>query len=423
MGRIRFSKRGFVFFILLSIAEMHQAGVIGIWYLTAVFISLLIAFYASINYLNKCNAIRCCEKIYIEPVRILIFQWIIICGYNILLYCFGVGQISLMKSSLIQMSLPGVVLLGGWGFFYICRNNALRYLKYSIFANFLIVLIFKLFQMGISDFLSGILSVFSGMSLGNPLETNADAVFAVGLLFLYMCQQRFFEKKPLLLKVFLMMLLIFLCGKRSQYLALFVLGVFSFLTDWVSEKKLYRFEIVASIVMIGIYYGYIFLMDKGILSAFLYAQGVNGMGRLQMWDYVAQFLEFSPTFMGHGYSFSTLMLENNRIWTYKGAAYSLHGGILGFYNDMGFILFGAWMIFNLIIVPKIFRKKYGYNIMNLYWSLTIYLFILYLTESSINHFITQTTYIVILLHAISNIGYVAEKSSKELKKWKNAQNT
>ena len=184
-------------------------------------------------------------------------------------------------------------------------------------------------------------------------------------------------------------------------MSLACLALFSFLTSFVKEKNLYKFETIASIAIVIVYYCYIFLISNNTLLSYLYSIGINSMGRFQMWAYVGQFLEFSPSYFGHGYSFSTLMLEKKHIWTYNGAVFGLHGGILGFYTDMGFIMFGLWMIFNLIVIPKHFRKKYGFQVTNLYWALTVYLFILYITESTINHFITQSLYMIILLHAIN----------------------
>ena len=398
MAKIYLSRTGLIFLFIISIAELFQAGILPVWYLTAILISCILFGFGFLLYIRNRNKLT---QETILPVRLLIGQWIIYDIYNIWLYVIGVGHTDFFKSSMIQMTFPLIILLGGWGFYYIFKRNALRYFVYSIVINFILVLVYQLFKMGPRNFFGGIMGVFNGISVGNPFETNSDAVFSIGLYFLYLVNQKNFEKPPRKRKLLILLILIILCGKRSQYLALAVLAIFSLLTGFVPEKKLYKFETIASIMMIVTYYGYIYLMDTGILSSFLYDSGINGMGRIQMWSYVAQYFDFSPMFLGHGYSFSTLMLENNRVWTYNGAVYSLHGGVIGFYNDLGFIIFGLWMIINLIVIPKYYRKRYGYHVTNLYWVLTVYLFVLYLTESSINHFITQTLYIVILLHAIN----------------------
>ena len=43
-------------------------------------------------------------------------------------------------------------------------------------------------KMDFGDFLQGIASVFTGLSIGNPFDTNADAVFTLGVFFLYFCK-------------------------------------------------------------------------------------------------------------------------------------------------------------------------------------------------------------------------------------------
>ena len=81
-----------------------------------------------------------------------------------------------------------------------------------------------------------------------------------------------------------------------------------------------------------------------------------------MWDYVAQFTEFSPDYLGNGYQFSNLILEHDRVHVYNGHTYVLHSDILKEYFDMEFIQF---------VIPYLFRKKYVYRIGNFCWSLII----------------------------------------------------
>lgn len=402
MKKVNVSALGILFIALLTIAEIHQSGILRMWYLTAVLISVLMWGFAFFYRIGAPGYPYTGKSYYTWPAVIIASQWIVIFAYNILLYLAGIGEPKFAKSSLIQMTLPMLILMGGWGFFYVFKQKAFSYLTFSLVLNFIVILIYQLFRMGIVDFFKGITSVFSGLSIGNPLETNSDAVFALGLFFLFLCNQKYIGPRPCkYTKPLLLLVFIFFCGKRSQYAALLLLALFSFVTGFIPRKNMPGLENLVSVIIIAVYYLYIYLMGSGFLLNFLYDHGVNGMGRFQMWDYVSRFYDFTPAFLGHGFSFSTLMLEHNEIWAYQGAVYSLHGGIIGFYNDLGFLMMGCWMCFNLITVTTIFRKKYGHDIANLYWQLTAYLFVLYLTESSINHFITQTVYIVILLHAVS----------------------
>lgn len=401
MKKVRVSALAILFIGLLTIAEINQSGIIRMWYLTAVLISGAIWGFAILYRVGTPGYPYTVTSYYTKPAVIICSQWIVVFAYNMFLYAVGIGESRFVKSSLIQMTLPLLVLMGGWGFYTLFRQRALSYLAFSIALNFIIVLSFQMLKMDFGDFLQGIASVFTGLSIRNPFETNADAVFTLGLFFLYFCNRKYIDGQTQKSKMFFLVILIILCGKRSQYVALLSVVLFSALSGIFPRKIIPWLENLASVLIILIYYLYIFLIGNGLLLNFLYDHGINGMGRFQMWDYVSRFYEFTPAFPGHGFSFSTLMLENDRVWTYQDAVYSLHGGVIGFYNDLGFIMMGLWMCFNLIIVTNIFRKKYGRDISNLYWQMTAYLFVLYLTESSINHFITQTAYIVILLHSIA----------------------
>lgn len=399
MLRISISVLGFVFLILLTIVELFLAGILPMWYLTAVMLSITFCALGALLIIKKGRI-----NIKINPIAMLPLQWGIYIIYNLFLYIFKIGTPEFQKSSLIQSTIPMIILLGGYAFYAIFENYALKYFICSVFLNFILVLIIQFYKMGVTDFFAGISSVFNGLSVNNPFEKNADAIFCLGLYFIYMCNREFWnQQKTKKYKFVLMLLLLILCGKRSQFLALSLIALFFIIIGrHVSEKMLYRLEKGVSIAFIIIYYVYIYLIANGELITFLYDKGINGMGRLQMWGYVSQFITFSPKFMGNGYSFSTLMLESNRIWTYNDAVYGLHGSVIGFYSDLGFIMFGLWLVINMLIIPSILKRVYDRKISDLYWMMTVYLFVLYLTESSINHFMTQSLYIIILLHAVNS---------------------
>ena len=193
MIKVRLSKTAFVFLIFLTVAELFQAGVISGWHLTAVMISVFIFACGLLLLIKNGSVNQSCE---VKPAIFVVSQWLVFILYNFVLYLVGVGETIFMKSSMIQVTLPFFILSGGWGFYYIFKNNALRYFRYSIFINFLLVIVIEFFQLGPLAFLKGIASVFSGLSVENPLEKSFDAVFAIGLYFIYMFNMKNFENKP-----------------------------------------------------------------------------------------------------------------------------------------------------------------------------------------------------------------------------------
>ena len=411
MNKIKITKSGLISLIFLTIAQLHQSGIAQVYYLTAIIISFLFFVYGS--------AKKCALNIKTKDMQdaadatiIICVQWIVVFIYNISIHILGIAESNYTKSSLIQMTFPLIVLLGGWGLFCLFREQALKYLIYSIVLNFICVIIYQLFKVGPIRFMEGILTVFTGLSVGNPLESNADTIFSLGLILIFLANKRYFDGSKNNKKIIALLLVIFLCGKRSEAFALGILVLFALITAFIPRRKLYILERMASIMLIILYYIYLYTLKNGILYSILSTLGINTMGRMNMWSYIMSITPFSLSYMGKGYSFGTLTIENNRVWTYKGAVYGLHGGVLAFYADLGFIMFGLWMVYNLLIVPKFLLNKYGYKVVNLYWELTVYLFILYLTESSINQPITQAAYIVIILTVV--IKSQSNRSQKQL---------
>lgn len=400
MKSLRISKNGLFVIFMFMIIALHQTGIIQVYYLTAIIASLIVFIYALYIHMIQNSGNRRQFSDYNKWTLFFCTQWIIVWIYNILLFITGTAYKPFMKSSFIQMFIPFIVLLSGWGIFRLEKEYSLKTINIIVKNGFVILIIYNLFKLGPSKFIEGILSVFSGNSIGNPLESNADLVFSTGLLVIFYANKKYFDETNNLKIISSLVLLVFLCGKRSQALALLLLAAFSILTTVIPEKKMYKVERIVSIALIIAYYGYIFLIKTGMLYTFLFSHGINSMGRIKMWSYVIQNTIFSPSYLGHGFSYSTLIVEEGRVLTYYDAVFSFHGNVLAYYVDLGFILFGIWMIFNLIIVPNYIQKHFKYQNVNLYWEMTIYLFVLYLTESSLNHPMTQAFYIAIILYSI-----------------------
>ena len=120
-----------------------------------------------------------------------------------------------------------------------------------------------------------------------------------------------------------------------------------------------------------------------------------------MWDYISHFYSMQLMFLGNGYSFCNLILERDRPYTFNGHVYALHSDALKMYVEFGFIMFLFWLVYNLYIVTNSLRKKYGSRVSNIYWIITAYIFVLYLTDNPINYYITQTIYIVVMLQTVN----------------------
>lgn len=398
--KLAVSRLGILFIILTIIGLVHQAGIFGGYYLTAIITSFLLFLMGAMKYALNSNKIRLFISGIWEVGVMLLIPWAVFFVHNIIIYICGHGSLFFLKSSFVQIMFTPVILLGALGSYYIFKKNTLKYFLYAIFIHYIIVLLFQLINLGPSEFFQGSLSLIMNKGLINPFETNSDLVLALGLLLIYY-NDNFIKKKTNERTYGLSILvLILLGGKRIEVLAIGAIVLASFVTQLMIEKKRNRMQFIISIVIAVLLYFFVFLVVSGMMSVFVYSYGINTMGRIKMWEYIAQFAEFSPTYMGKGHSFSNLTLEVERIWTWNGHTYGLHSDVLKVYFDLGFVMFSFWIIYNLFYLPRKIRNLFGYRIGNLFWFLTAYLFVLYVTDNCINYYATQMMYVFIILKSI-----------------------
>lgn len=395
---IAVSGTGVLYIILLSIAELRQSNLISMYYLTTAIVSGIFVLFGAVLYLKSANITR--KKNIFSTAKSFIVPWIVFFFYNIFIFISGNGERAFLKSSFVQILIPPIILLGAFAYYYVLKGNALRYFVYSIVIHYIFLLGIQLIQKGPVSFIQGTLTVFSGNSTGNPFETNSDLVLSLGLLLIYYSDKFVKIRDKNNKHAILTAVLILLGGKKISFIALVLICVFFILSNRISDRKKIKIERIVSVVFIVGCLLYIFLVDSGLLSSLVASRGIDTMGRMRMYNYIGRYISFSPTFLGKGYSFANLMLEKDMVHTYNGKIYGLHSDILKIYVEMGFILFVLWLIYFLLILPDKIDKKYGPKVSNLFWFMTIYLFVTYLTDNTINYFITQSLYIILLLNSM-----------------------
>lgn len=398
--KIRITKPALVYVILTTLALIHQAGVFNLYYLTSILISAFIFGWAVVS----CSARRKSFVLIGSEIgyvaRLLMLPWVVFIGYNFFLYASGTGYAAFIKSSFVQICFAPCIILGAIGSYYLFGKNTIRYFLYAVVLHYIVLLCYKMITLGPSLFFMGIASIVTNTDYSNPFEANTDLALALGILLVFYCDKFISNETSEKKHIFAVAILVILCGKRIELLSLIIICISSFLTKLLSERHRKIMQNIISISLIALMYFFVYLVISGIMSVYVYSHGINTMGRMKMWDYVAQYASFSVVYMGKGYSFSNLILEKNSVLTYMGRVYVLHSDVLKIFFDMGFLIFSFWLIYNLLYLPKKIRNKFGFRSGNLTWFVTIYLFILYLTDNCINYYACQTLYVLVILQSI-----------------------
>lgn len=407
-NKISFSRLGLLYIVTMTIAELYQTGLLTWYYLTAILIGF---FWGGLGFLKYiCNRKDNAWKKSVKQMCLLfMLPWAVFFIYNMIIFSCGIAYKPFMKSSFVQILFVPCIILGAIGSFYLFKRNTLRYFLYSICLQYIIMLTVELFKMGPFEFFYGILGIFTGNSVNNPFEQNSDVVLALGLLLVFYFDI-FVRKRTLETNhAFLVLILVLLGGKRIEILAVIAICLEKLFTGILEEKKQNQVQNFISSLLLFTMFIFVYLVISGAFSAFVYSHDINAMGRMKMWDYVAQYASFGPSYFGRGYSFSNLILELNDVLTYKSKVYVLHSDILKIYYDLGFAMFSFWSVYHLFVLPNRCRKKFGYEIGNMAWALMMFLFVLYFTDNAATYFITQTTLVYILLQTIirknENVNY------------------
>ncbi|WP_105207938.1 O-antigen ligase family protein [Streptococcus suis] len=396
--KITISPLGLLYVAMITLALFHQSGLFSFYYLTSILVSLFWLIMGMLSYLITKKRTK--SELYAIEKKVasyLLIPWIAMIIYNVILYSTGNGAEQFIKSSFVQIMFAPIIIGGAAGSYIIFGNKVIEYTKYAILIYYITAIPIMLYNLGVANFINGVLSPFTGSLVTNPFEQNSDLVLSLGILVIYYFDYSKGMKKSLWL---LPLMLLILGGKRIMLLSLLILCGIKIYSSMMSIKNKVRLQYFLSFVLLVAMFIFVYLIKSSIFSNYVYSHGINTMGRVKMWDYVAQYVEFSPSYLGYGYAFSNLLLEQNRVLTFGNKVYVLHSDILKIYYDLGFWIFTYWGIYNLFRLPHKIGKNYNLKIENTVWLLTIYLFLLYFTDNALTYFTVQTLYTYTVIDTI-----------------------
>ena len=240
--------------------------------------------------------------------------------------------------------------------------------------------------------------IFGENSVANYAMEVHDLTFAMGNLFLFYL---FFEKKSEKnhkTKIVTSLLLILLGLKRIEIMALGIaILLYLVLIRW--GKTIKARATICAVGAITVCLSYIFIIKSGILSALVMQFGIEDSGRISYYLFSNRFYEFKIGYPGKGWTwfgryFQQLNLSGFRIDGH-GVAASIHSDILMMFIEIGFILFVIWIAYMFMARPIILERKQGTLTSECVLLLTLYMFILYLTDNTLNYLDTQLLFLLV----------------------------
>lgn len=218
---------------------------------------------------------------------------------------------------------------------------------------------------------------YDGINI-NYLELH-DIVLSIGFVLTYYIFAREKITKRNLFIVFCTLIIMALGMKRISILAVFLTVIYHKIVKRLSEKSQYKVCIVSGALALIACYVFVGVIIKGEeFWKITNSLGINPRGRNYYWNAVAERVVFSPGFLGLGRNYTYLLFGNELKHMRVGGG---HCDILKMYAECGFFVFGYWLWHYLINMTKRYKRRFSMSSALVYFGMTIYLFVLYLTDN------------------------------------------
>ncbi len=234
-----------------------------------------------------------------------------------------------------------------------------------------------------------------------------EIAYIAGLLLLYYFHKKDYRlNKGWLISVFIVF---FFAWKRIGILALAIALLFYALLRHINKSGK-KFNVAAcGVIAFILSVLYVWMSASDELSILLHEYGINMMGRDVIYSYFRKFCDFSIDYPGRGIGFVSRQF-NYLTWEDVGAMVALkqglHNDLFSLYLEIGMIGFIAWVVYQLIYIPKKIREWSEIDCVVRCFTYIIFTFVTYTTDNTLRYFVYQMT-LVILIAATCYEAYIS----------------
>lgn len=307
------------------------------------------------------------------------------------------GQSFYMPRALNNLILSTCTIFFAYALYRLHGLNSLRIIAADIIVLYIIRVFEAIFHVGLTTFIKYVF-VPGSPELSHWLELN-DVGLALGILVLYYifyCK----DQKVRFRTLFLLCVVFVLCFKRIALGAFIVTSMYILIFNRILDKK-NKMMTIWGIIGVVVCLGIVYLMTDNILTNWMWAHGINVMGRDNLYRFFRSYYNFSPFFFGRGSGFTGKLLTSgvNVIEGTINTAAALHSDILRVFIEYGFIGSILWYAYYLVFLPNKF-KKVNFCFGEVAFACTLYAFIVYITDNSTYYALFQVLLILVPLGAM-----------------------
>lgn len=384
---MKFNVKDFFFVISLTLIFAQYTKLVDFTYYTQFAIgSIWIIYDIFVTYMQKRKC--CSDKEIVFFRRIFITPWALIAIYSFFLYSIHQNENVKLNTYIASNGTILINTIFAFSALHIFRGKALRNSLLALTIIYILVTCNAILTYGpdiIIYKLREVLTTFD--SKDNPFEIG-DCTFAAGLVFLIYIFYGKTKTKKEIKYLFIFGFFIILGLKRIQILSLTTVVLIGLFFKIVKNSRLHNAMMnvcTLAIILIATFYLHLIVEQLDEWT------GLD-MGRFNLYSFMANYVDFTSSFLGHGYGFSNKFVELNT----NLSIIVLHNDIMRMYIELGFYGFYIWLLYYLYLARKRIEKKYGHIISCQFFLITTYLLITYFTDNTINYFVTQYFYCLIL---------------------------
>ncbi len=279
----------------------------------------------------------------------------------------------------VLIVLSAVVLFGA---------KALRYTLIAVIGAFMLSMVSSVILIGPHIIPDAIVQAYFGQEVAkNYLELH-DIVLAIGYIMVYyLYRGRKLERRDIAFLVCAVSIAV-LGMKRIVVLAILACLAFAALVYILPKKARYTVCVIGGFGILLGCFGFLWLMSEGDLFFNLMEKlHINTMGRIYYYRDVMALADFHILYPGLGRNVVTQLLTTEM--SYLRVA-GVHSDIIKMYVENGFVMYGLWSAYHLIGLPALLRKRFGDKVAVMAFAVTVYSFLLYLTDNIEIYFVCQT---------------------------------
>ncbi|MDO5477667.1 MAG: O-antigen ligase family protein [Clostridia bacterium] len=290
-----------------------------------------------------------------------------------------------LSSSFIYANMLSFAL-GAGAMLYIFGKRGIWYNLVAILIANILMILTVIAQNGIAGFFSEFITLvvtFAGVTGDIIVQAEIhELAFCLGAYLIYMLYK---PKKDIVYFILLgLSVFCFLAAfKRIAIIAIAVALFFGYLLKFIAkynEKTAGRLVTFFSIIVIILLISYIAIIKMGAFEL-LEEAGINTSGRVEIYDAVDEFYEFSPGFLGNGIGFLTYQLNT---FMSVGVA-SVHNDFLQHFIDLGFWGYIIWLTSMTLVRVWYFGRRGNVDGAIVTFILTLYLIIVSTTDNTMNY--------------------------------------